>query len=194
VGQSYTSGGISNAFLYSGGVMINLGTLPGGTFSYATAINNSGQVVGASSSATSNGNSIAFLYSGGVMINLGTLGGTASLASGINDAGQVVGNSADSSGNQNAFLYSSATGMENLNTVYASLLVSGTGSQTGFVALTNATGINNLGDIAGVGTYWNGTSDQTEAFLLDAPEPSTWALLLGGGFLLAGSLARRTSV
>jgi hypothetical protein len=40
----------------------------------------------------------------------------------------------------------------------------------------------------GDGTYWNGTTDLSEAFLLDpaaVPEPSAWALLLGGLGLLA---------
>ena len=84
--------------------MTNLGTLPGGTYSIATGINDRGQVVGYS---TLPNNNIyhAFLYSGGEMTDIGTLGGTHSKANGINDSGQIVGYSTDSAGRQHAFLY-----------------------------------------------------------------------------------------
>ena len=65
----------------------DLGTLPGSTSSIATAINNSGQVVG-------NSGDHAFLWQNGVMTDLGTLpGSTSSTATAINNSGQVVGNS-----------------------------------------------------------------------------------------------------
>ena len=46
VGSSATAAGASHAFLYRGGRMLDLGTLPGGTVSYGTAINQRGDVVG----------------------------------------------------------------------------------------------------------------------------------------------------
>ena len=72
----------------------DLGVLAGGTYSDAAGINNSGQIVGSSSSASS-GNS-ATLWSvdlaGGVTrTDLGTGGYRGSFAQGINDAGQIVG-------------------------------------------------------------------------------------------------------
>ena len=94
VGQSETTGGGQEAFLYNAGVMIGLGTL-GGVNSYAYGINAAGQIVGQADTAMS-GVSDAFLYSGGVMTDLGTLGGTFSEALGINDAGQIVGDAATS--------------------------------------------------------------------------------------------------
>lgn len=76
---------ISAAPLYG---VTDLGTL-GGTQTYASGINNSGQVVGTSELPDSS--SHAFLYSDGRMTDLGTLGGFGSFAVDINDRGQVAG-------------------------------------------------------------------------------------------------------
>jgi probable HAF family extracellular repeat protein len=46
VGSSMTTAGVSHAFLYRDGQMLDLGTLPGGTASYGVAINDNGTVVG----------------------------------------------------------------------------------------------------------------------------------------------------
>ena len=76
IGTSFISGVSSyHGFLYSGGTMMDIGTL-GGANSEANAINNSGQVAGLAD--LSNGYQHAILYSGGVMTNLGTLGGSSS--------------------------------------------------------------------------------------------------------------------
>lgn len=83
----------------------DLGTL-GGTYSSATAINSSDQIVGWSQ--TSAGAERAFLYSNGQMTDIGSIPGYSSArAQGVNDAGQIVGTGQmGNSGNAHAFLYS----------------------------------------------------------------------------------------
>jgi probable HAF family extracellular repeat protein len=51
VGWSEAADGAPHAFSYSGGVMTDLGTLPGMTISEALGINDRGQVVGYSQTA-----------------------------------------------------------------------------------------------------------------------------------------------
>jgi len=88
---------VAHAFFYTGGLMRDIGTLPGYTGSVAVGINNSGEIVGycynASSGAT-------FLYVSGKMYNLTTLlvpgtGWTITTAAGINDSGQIAATGAE---------------------------------------------------------------------------------------------------
>ena len=170
---------ISHAFLYSNGVMKDLGTLAGpsntGVDSEATAINDKGQVVGVSGTASNN----AFLYSGGTMTDLGTLGGSGSTATGINESGQIVGWSMTTDDSaQHAYLYSGGT-MIDLN----SLIDPNSGW-----TLVWAHAINNSGQIVGEGTNESG---ETHGFLLTpVPEPSTFVLLGVSAFGLAWAWRR----
>ncbi len=69
--------------------LTDLGTL-GGSYSYPTAINEAGQVIGYSHLA-GNASYHAFVWEGGVLTDLGTLGGSFSQPTAINEAGQVAG-------------------------------------------------------------------------------------------------------
>jgi probable HAF family extracellular repeat protein len=127
------------AAIYQNGATRRLGTLPGGTISYAIAINNRGEVTGAGDyppyypwTKTAH----AFLFSQGEMKDLGSLGGVSSRGEDLNDLGQVVGMSTVSSvRDYHAFLYSNGA-MRDLGTPVAG-------------SLSWAQGINNLGQVVG---------------------------------------------
>ncbi len=146
------SHGAIAATLYS---LTDLGALTRGTSSYATGINNNGQVVG---QAASSEGFRAFLWSAtGGMVNLGTLGtSNFSYATGINDHGQVVG-------------YAS------VNNLSIAVQWDGKGGITALGSVANAVqsyayGINNSGQIVG---YANIGTDAYAATQWQGGQPST---------------------
>lgn len=172
VNSGSVSSGTQHAYLYSNGVATDLGAL-GGANSVGSAINNLGQVAGSADyDPTRSGATHAFLYGNGHMTDLGTLGGTSSQGLGINDQGQVVGFSSVSKAFApiEAFLYSNGQ-MISLQKLMAPVI----GPNW---SLTEATDINERGDITGWGSY-NG---ELHAFVLTAavPEPEVIAMALAG--------------
>ena len=117
----------------------DLGTL-GGESSEATAVNDSGQVVGRAETSSGDVHAFSWTHAGG-MVDLGTLvGGKESEATAVNASGQVVGWSYTSSGNIHAFSWTHAGGMVDLGTL-------GSGS-------SEATAVNASGQVVG----WSYTS------------------------------------
>ncbi len=121
-------------------VITDLGTI-GGSISYATGINDSGQVVGSSYVNFKNGIYHAFIWTASTGLqDLGTLGGENSYAHAVNNSGQVVGCADVSTSNEvpgHAFLWTATTGMQDLGTI-------GNGSC--------AFGINDVGQVVGYST------------------------------------------
>ena len=123
-----------------GGGWNKLGTL-GGNDTFATGINDSGQVVGESNSKIDSQVFHAFITgpNGVGMTDLGTLdgGNGYSSATGINDAGQVVGYSSNAGGSSRAFVTGpNGVGMTDLGTLPGG-------------SYSAATGINAAGQVVG---------------------------------------------
>ncbi|MBK8753098.1 MAG: hypothetical protein IPL99_16370 [Candidatus Competibacteraceae bacterium] len=94
VGYSFNVSGDTHAFLYTNGIMKDLGTFPNRVSSVATGINDYGQIVG--SSATAGGNGNAFLYDNDIMTTIGDPSFNlpyriVSVAKAINASRQIVG-------------------------------------------------------------------------------------------------------
>jgi uncharacterized membrane protein len=162
----YTTGSpgatYNHAFIYSGGIVSTITPLD----SFASGINDQGQIVG---SLTSQG---AFLYSGGAFYPISVPGSTSTAATGINDAGEIVGFYYDQSGFH---------GFTDINGAYSTIDVPGAGA-------TFAEGVNNSGQV--VGYYVEGGS--LHGFLdTPVPEPSSIILLASATGLLAFARLRR---
>lgn len=153
IGWSTTASGAVHAFLYRDGVMTDLGTLPGGTYSYATGISDLGQVVGYGG-INEHGPQFreipqAFIWDNGSMQSLGALhcpctfnrryGTSAAYGVNINASGQVVGSSETVRGSwvHHAFLWNRVGGMEDI------------GGGAGSLSISAAYGINAAGQVVG---------------------------------------------
>jgi probable HAF family extracellular repeat protein len=115
--------------------MVDLGTL-GGSYSYASTMNEGGRIVGASSTPGDEEEHAFSWTAASGMVDLGTFGGSFSYASDVNDAGRVVG-SAWMAGDEveHAFSWTQGTGIVDLGTL---------GGSYSF-----ATAVNNAGQVVG---------------------------------------------
>jgi len=133
-------------FLWSHGALTDLGTL-GGANGELNAVNDAGAAVGKADLPGSLTHD-AFLWKNGVVTDLGTQDGDpCSNALSLNSRGQIVGGSSDCSTFLHAFLWENGGPMVDLNT----LVPSGSG-----LTLTEATFINDRGEIAAQGVLPNG--------------------------------------
>lgn len=131
VGVSTTATGAEHAFVWRGGRMTDLGTLPGHVASRAVDVNRHGLIVGTSTAA--DGTTRAVSWRGGRITDLGTLGGLSSWAVDVNDRGQVLG-------------LSEPAGDPPHRVIWRNTSVTDLGRQ-GFYEST--TGINDRGDVVG---------------------------------------------
>jgi hypothetical protein len=125
--------GNTHGFLLVGKTYTSL-DYPGGVFTEATKVNNSGVVVGAYSDGTTDH---GFMWQSGTFTAIDYPGASFTFVYGINDSGTIVGDTYFA-GTYHGFLLSSGT--------YTSIDYPG-------AAGTDATGINNSGEI--VGAYYN---------------------------------------
>lgn len=140
------SGTRLDATLLSGGNAYDLGTF-GGSFSYAVAVNDSGQVGGYA--RTPDEKDHAFLATASSTVDLGTFGGLYSYVYGLNQAGLAVGTAYDTSGTPRCFL-----------TTGGGLIDPGTlGGR-----ICNALAVNDAGQVTGYSTISAGVS---HAFVFD---------------------------
>ena len=163
----------------------NLGSLGDG-ITFATGINNNGQVTGYSYLGTEvqipcpphkYGPKVcfthpyhAFLYGGGVMTDLGTLGGLDSRGNAINNLGEVVGTSALATGSS-AFTDQGGAAMTAINT-------------------GDPMAINDSGEIAGEGSFLvAGTPGDIfeQAFTYQSGKTTVLGLLPGAGGIFTGA-------
>jgi probable HAF family extracellular repeat protein len=135
VGESNGPGNY-HAVLWSEGEPQDLGTLPGGVFSAANAVNATGEIAGTADTIKSGSEAMVWAQAMG-MQGLGFLpGGKSSAAYAINRFGQVVGWSTASNAGAYPYLWSKTTGMVALP------LLPGSGGGYAYA-------INDLGQIAG---------------------------------------------
>lgn len=133
---------VAHAFFYNGTTAVDIGSLSG-QGANGSAIDNNDQITGYS--AANGGVDHAFRYANGVLTDLGTLGGNWSYGNGINNSNVIVGGSyidaADS------IYHAFATVGNSLSDLNSNLDSSGAGW-----VLVEARGINDAGQIVGVGT------------------------------------------
>ena len=182
VGYGDGPAGTQDAFIYSNGTKLNLGTL-GGDNSRGFGINNNGQVTG-DSIVTGNTAEHAFIYTNGAMADIGTLGGRHSTGYAINDAGQVAGDSyIPGNVSAHAFLYSNGL-MADLGTLGG--------------AWSRGADVNNSGQVVGY-SYMNLINNDVHAFLCengamedlnDLIDPASgWLVYQATGINDSGSIA-----
>lgn len=132
--RSYFSDGVGSDW-------IDLGVLAGDRLSSTSAINEQGQILGASYLSFAH-STHAFISNGTTLTNIGSLGGGGAYGTSINNSGVVVGSASTSNGYSHAFFYD-ATGMHDLGTL---------GGASSF-----ASAVNDSGQLAGYSYTANGS-------------------------------------
>lgn len=152
----------NHGFLYENGVLVDIGSLPGLTFSVGYAINASGQIAGGAGNGGQSVTNRGFIWTDGVMTNLGLPTGETSAAiagvEAINDSGWVTGQwqryVGGTSQNRRSFLWHDGI----MSDITPSFIT------TGFA---DALDINNWGQVVGSGKKTQGAANDSVGFLWD---------------------------
>jgi probable HAF family extracellular repeat protein len=172
IGRAQNAGGRNRGFVtILNSSMFDISSLDsrlGGSFSMATGVNGSGQVVGYFHTATQHmaSRNRVFLYSNHLVTDLGTFGGADGIVTAINDSGQMVGSygtepEADYA-ERRAFLYSAGK-VTNLGTLGGKVTI--------------ATDLNDSAQAVG---YSQSRSGEYHAFIYSAGALSDLGTLPGG--------------
>jgi probable HAF family extracellular repeat protein len=154
-------------------IVTDLVTLPGGSYTVATAMNDAGQVVGYGN--TADGETHAFLWDARYgMRDLGTLGGTISQAFRIDNTGHVGGHSTDANDDDQQFIYFDANnngqvdpGEMQVGTLSGPTIPDVSGCFDSQIAYSVvATDVNDSGYVVGSYCPQYGCGAQTHAFLV----------------------------
>ena len=174
-----TMGGFATparGFLYEDGEAIDLGTVPGGDWSEALALNSAGQVIGyAGNTVTGDPPIQAFIWESGEMTDLGpSLKAVSSHARDINDSGHVTGWRREAVGGERiAFTWQDGD-LIDLGPIPGGFRSEGRG-------------INNLGEVAGYGRRTDPQTGKTvrRAFFWSAGQMAEIGVLPGMNWNLA---------
>jgi probable HAF family extracellular repeat protein len=150
----------SRAFVYSNGLMMDIGSLANGGTSCANDINDTGQITGIS--ATPTGEQRTFLYQNGAMTSLGNAG-TSSTGNGINNTGLIAGAANNFNGSYiGSFRYDGRLAQPQVDI----------GTVGGIIIQSD--GINAAGDIVGfaVNASYRGTSSREARICRSCAKPN----------------------
>lgn len=141
VGESKLAGNsLTHAFVYTPGVMTDIGLLLSAQGSQATAVNTLGSVVGHFTDATSIKHAFLWSAEGGaidLLVKGVTLGGSETLPAAINGSGFIVGKARNAAGQRRGFFWPSRGRVQELSPL------------SGF-ATSEARGINSAGKVVGL--------------------------------------------
>lgn len=184
-----TVGTASRVGAASAFTVTDLGTL-GGEWSQATALNDSGQVVGRAAGSDGQGHAFSWTAGGG-MVDLGTLGGPSSSATAVNGHGVVVGYADRADGSTHAYSWTAAGGMVDLGALG--------GASSAATAVNDDGVVVGYADVAG-GTYhaflWKPGEAMTDLGTLGGPYSSASAVSASGqvvGWAMDGASLHATS-
>lgn len=157
-GASY----IQHTFLWQDGVLLDLGTLPGGTSSCEQWISDTGLIVGGSTNGLMDSQAgvpevHATLWLGRKPFDLGTLGGAESIAFAVNNFGEIAGGASNQIADSNASFFVPGTGTQMHAAIWRNGFIQDLhtlGEGTDSMAFN----VNDLGQVAGM-SFTNNTTN-----------------------------------